>query len=111
MPLKDQDYIPNFLENNTGKNYIEFDPNAEQKHYAEERFQRYHFLENAIGRNSVHLIRWLRGAEKVSLSIQKSLNVNRIAKYPGKIYKGTNWFSITQDMADHVISRKKYIKK
>ena len=111
LPLKGQDYIHTFFEQNAGKNFILFDANAEKNHLVEERFQQYHFLQNSIGRNSGLWIAFLERVERLSISIQKSLKVNRISKYPHKVYKGGNWFSITHEMASYVVSRKNDIKK
>ena len=111
LPLKGQDYIHTFFEQNAGKNFILFDANAKKNHLVEERFQQYHFLQNSIGRNSGLWIAFLERVERLSISIQKSLKVNRISKYPHKVYKGGNWFSITHEMASYVVSRKNDIKK
>lgn len=111
LPIKNQDYIHYFFEQNSGKNYILFDPNAEKNHLVEERLQQYHYLQNAIGRNSGCLIPLLERIEFLSLSVQKKMKVNRITNCPVRIYKGRNWFSITYEMARYAVSRRTDIRK
>ena len=45
------------------------------------------------------------------MDIQRRLKINRVANYPFKVYKGSNWFSINHELARYVLSRKKEIKK
>jgi len=43
--------------------------------------------------------------------MQRKLNIDRTKRISPDIYKGTNWFSITHDLALYVVSRSREIKK
>ena len=112
LPIKSQDYIHDFFDNQGRENsYISFDNPDGVYNIALDRLGQYHFLQDSIGRNSGKKIRIYNKLENKSLSIQRKLKVNRIVNYPFKIYKGANWFSINHELAQYVISRKKDIKK
>ena len=94
LPIKSQDYIHAFFDNQSRENsYIEF---ASKEEYSDEFIMRligqYHFLQDRIGRNSGKWIDVLRRLEKGSLSVQRKLKVDRIANYPFKIYKTSFFF-------------------
>ena len=112
LPIKSQDYIHDFFDNQSGENsYIGFSPKDVYSKMAMDRLGQYHFLQEAIGRNSGIWISFLYRLERISLSIQRKLMVNRVAHYPFQICKGTNWFSINHELAKYVVSRKRDIEK
>ena len=111
LPLKGQDYIHRFFDEHNGNSFIRFDPEAEKNKVYEIRVKQYHFLQDVTGRTPGPWFGMLRKIEKISLKVQKILGVDRLARYPGKMYKGTNWFSITHEMAQYVISQRKHIVK
>lgn len=49
--------------------------------------------------------------ENLILKFQKKLKIDRTKKYEDKIYKGGQWFSITNELAKYVVSCEKKIKK
>lgn len=49
--------------------------------------------------------------EQVLLNIQKKIGINRINKSRLEIYKGGEWFSITDELVVEVLQSKKIIKK
>ena len=111
LPLKSQDFIHSFFDKHVGKNFILFDPNAEKNCLIENRIQQYHFFQDAIGRKTGPWIALLERIESFSLYVQRKLKVDRISHCPAKIFKGRQWFSISREMADYVLSRKKDIHR
>ncbi len=112
LPIKSQDYIHDFFDNQSRENsYIGYNPKEEYSKMAMDRLGQYHFLQDSIGRNTGTWSNILRRFESKSLSIQRKLKVNRVAHYPFQICYGTNWFSINHELAKYVVSRKKDIEK
>ena len=53
----------------------------------------------------------LETMESISLSIQDIFHVKRKAYENTEIFKGTNWFSITHELAVYTLSKEKEIRK
>lgn len=111
LPIKSQNEIHTFFEKNKGKNYIKIDPAAMKSGYGTERIKYYYFLQNLLGRKKGHIAGLLWRVNKIFLKLQKIFKINRLKKCSKKIYKGTNWFSITGEMAKLVITERDFIKK
>lgn len=108
LPLKTQDEIHAFFENND-RNYMGFDKKANEDKSFMSRILYYHFLQNIVGRNRGAGYRILGKIEKISLALQKKLKIKRKQYIPA--YKGTQWFSIRHELAEHVLSQEKLIRK
>lgn len=103
FPLKSQEYIHNFFDNNKGKEFIEYCFNNN----IEKRIQYYYFFNKFIGKPNTIPKKIVNIIEKISIKIQEVLNLKR---YPNKIfYKGANWFSITDKCARYIINKKEEI--
>lgn len=100
LPIKNQNYIHNFFDKNMGKEFVRF--NSEKFNF-QSRVRYYYLFGSKIGRSRSIKAQPLRIAEKISLSVQKLLGVNRIKNSPLQYQKGTNWFSITDDLAKYVV--------
>lgn len=111
LPLKSQTDIHEFFKQNSGKNYIKIDSRAMTSGYALERIREYHLFQNFIGRKEGHFIGLLRRVDNMFLTFQKAFKINRLKNCPKKIYKGTNWFSITDAMAHIILSEEHFIRK
>ena len=97
MPIKSQDYIHTFFENN---NY-EFITFGDGEMYWE-RIGRYHFDTTIPVFNKI--------CPYLDI-IQSKLNINRLKKMNLKIYKGSNWVSLSNKCVELLIqSRNKIIK-
>lgn len=104
LPIKTQDYIHLFFDKAEGKEFIRFEkPEFDYK----DRVRFNYFFQEKIGRgfNS----KFWKIINKCSIALQKILNIER----SGDIYfqKGTNWFSITDDLARYVCKQKEWVKK
>ncbi len=109
LPLKTQDEIHDFFREHDGKEYMYFDEEACRTGSFHDRVQRYYFFGN-LGFNTRKKIgHGLRLLDKISVKIQKTLHICRKTIFP--LYKGGQWFSITDDMVQYVLSRKADIRK
>lgn len=108
LPIKSNDYIYNFFAENKGKEFINFtEKNVNRKTL--ERVNKYHFFQKQIAKHKGILKYIFKILELVSIKIQYIFRINRTKKMT--IQKGANWFSITDDLARFVISKKEWIHK
>ena len=111
MPLKSQNEIYSFFEDHQGVEYISIDEKSENGELFAGRIKYYRFLQDYIGRNCGIHIAIAQKMEHLSLNIQRRIKSNRLRAFPGGIYKGGNWFSITHQMAEYILKNKHEIKK
>lgn len=111
LPLKTQDYIHNYFQEHSGSEFIRYDPNISREIEFQDRIRYYYFLQEFIGRNKGKLAALCYIMQTSMLSFQKKLNIDRLKRCPIKIYKGTNWFSITHNMATFLLKKQKMIKR
>lgn len=111
LPLKSQDEIHQFFEEHSGMEFLAFDkPNVEKE--IEDRVKYYYFFQDVYGRNRKNIICILLYCfDKILLAVQKKLKVNRLTKNNIFLQKGPEWFSITQGLAEFVVSKEAWIKK
>jgi len=93
LPIKSNDYIHSFFEENNGKEFIHF--TSKDTKVAESRIRYYHFFRKK--RNNINKI-----IAQVLLRVQMILKINRLKPLGIKAQKGCNWFSITGDFAHYV---------
>lgn len=114
LPIKPRGYIEKFFEDNPRKEFIHFDTDERLKHDKEigRRTSLYHWLQNYRRRYKVN---WLNEIftfiEHCSLGIQLILRVDRLKGKNLRIYYGSQWFSITHEFAEYILSQKKMIAK
>lgn len=106
LPIKNQDYIHAFLKNNCGE-YIRFDPKSISLY--EDRVRYFYPFQDIIGRNHGKYVAFLELLQNRLLIIQHFLKVNRCKKI--HLFKGVNWFSITDNLARYILSQENFIKK
>ena len=105
--IKSQEYIHSFFEINKGNEYIQFD--SEDRNYYD-RVRYYYLFQNIIGRNKGKIPALAFILQKNVLKIQQFFHMDRIKKLPYEVYKGTNWFSISHNLAVFLIQNQKKIK-
>ena len=109
LPLKSQDEIHEFFEAHYPENFINFHaPSNESKSFLY-RIEQYHIFQDLMGRNKGLLPGLLRRANNGFIALQKLVGFRRKQYIPP--YKGTNWFSITDELAQYVLSQEALIKK
>ncbi len=106
MPIKSRDEIFNFFELNAGKEFVHFSKKEDFHSGVYERFNKYHFLQEHCKSN--YLISQI---EKALLKAQEFLGINRNKNRDIEFGFGSNWFSITNELASYVVSNEKLICK
>lgn len=105
MPLKNQRYIHEFLDNNPGKNFIGFWMLKDENENECSKF--FHFRVYRPGGNL-----WRRTCnfiDLLSVKIQRRLGIR--VHYPFSLYKGSQWVSLSQGFLSWLIAREKTILK
>jgi len=109
LPIKSQDVIHSFFEENRGWEFLDFHKGAMDKKSYRDRIQLFHFLQEFIGKKENNPS--LFYIEQGLLKLQEIFHINRIEKSGFEYKKGTNWFSITHDLALFVLSQSPQIQK
>lgn len=110
IPLHSQDYIHAFFERNDGKEFVNFGT-EEYIGKVVDRCRYYYFFQKEIGNSEKLrslLLRKIRGGVII---LQKIFKVNRLRKIDEKVViaAGSNWFSITNDLANYVVRCESWI--
>lgn len=103
LPIKTQTKIHNFFNQNYGKEFIKFQSPIFQY---QNRIRYYYPFQEKTGKAHNIFIKLLN---KSTLEIQKTLHINRNQNQ--KFQKGTNWFSITDNLARYIIDHEAWIQK
>lgn len=111
FPLKSQDYIHYYFGEHNGSEFIRYDPDIGRDIEFQDRIRYYYFFQDFIGRKRGKVAALCYIVQERMLSFQRKLNIDRLKWFPIKIYKGTNWFSITHNMAIFLLKNKKMIKR
>lgn len=104
LPIKSQDQIHGFFKEHEGREFLHFENGIFS---CQSRVKYYYFFQEKLGRTNCFSI--YRLLNKTSMVLQKMLRLERSKNI--KFQKGTNWFSITDNLARYVVDRKKWIKK
>lgn len=113
LPLKTNEEMQAFFEQNQGKEFIDFD--EEKLKYDPEisrRTRLYHLLQNyrrafkSKGLNALATF-----CERVLLALQIVLRVNRVRKLDWTVKYGSNWVSITDRLVETLLDNKEKIRK
>lgn len=106
LPLVSQPEMHRYFDLNSRYEYVHYDYCYPAKLFRN-RMGLYHFLQDSMGRGNIAQ----RTAESILLAFQKAMQVNRIRNVAFELGKGANWFSITEDLARHVLDREHWIKQ
>lgn len=108
LPIKTQDEIHSFFEDNNGSEFIHFCTEEEFNnikdrvlHYNFMRYHRSNKIMSIIGEKFNNLIK----------RFQYKINYERKWDKNIKIYFGSNWFSITNELANYILENEKWINK
>lgn len=106
FPLKSQDYIHKFFEDNNGKEFIGFDTTSDYSARL-----RYIYLFNEIGKANTSFKKKLYNIRSYFVSLQKMVGFQRKCTKNLIIKKGLVYWSITNNAANYILCNKKYIEK
>lgn len=108
LPLRSSEYIHAFFEKHAGKEFIHFcTPEFCVSDNVKDRIQYYYFLQDMVGRAPG----WLNVVSKCLRKMQRILGVNRLHRNEFEVKCGSQWFSITHELAEYVLSQNAWIKK
>lgn len=102
LPLKKPEYIHSFFSSKSGMEFIHFDSSEIDK-TVYDRVAKFHFFVNRTNGKAMKRI------NRLIMMPQKL--IDRGKKYHVKFQKGSNWFSITDELAQYVIKKEKTVKK
>ncbi len=116
FPLKDQNTIHRFFEDKNGE-YIRAFKNGYKDEFFLHKVKLYFPFLKYVGKGEfeghskkTELLRWLHTRQWMLEDYQEKHGVDRTRKYKDiTFYKGDQWFSITHDLAQFIISQKKKI--
>ncbi len=100
LPIKSNETIQQFFEENNGKEFIHFGTLQYQQDI-QQRFNVYHFFTRQLGRKRDKQF-WVN-IETYSLAVQRRLRIDRTKKLDYSFYGGSNWCSITKAFACYVV--------
>ena len=107
LPIKSQDEIHCFFEKNDGKNFLNFRKIIPREDSIE-RVKYFHLFQNRIGRSIDFSAQKLRILTRFFLKMQRLFHINRSRKLV--YYKGSNWFSITNELVNSMRENVNFIK-
>lgn len=105
LPLKTQKEIHNFFQKHKKQEFINFakeDKNPEQLNSRLKYYRLSSYFNVLPFNNSLKIMRKI---DKLQIHIQKLFKVNRL-KNGMHLYKGANWFSITEDLVESILKEK-----
>ncbi|MGQ7366503.1 beta-1,6-N-acetylglucosaminyltransferase [Streptococcus suis] len=104
--LKSISEVNNFFQENRGKEFVDF---FNPEFIDGKRVYYRHFFRNRYARSSTISQKLIKVVSKLLLYIQIFCGITRNTEV--KFQKGANWFSITDGLARHVLSKENWIKK
>lgn len=109
LPLVTAQQFKDFFRRNPNVEWVGADA-VEQKRYAW-RVRYYFPMQTLIGRGERLHLRVLRRSQMLSGVLQRHLRVDRTAHLPDGARYGTQWFSITDGLATHIVENANYIMR
>lgn len=106
FPIKSQDYIHDFFNENQGKEFVHFEV-ANIEGVEREKISLYHLLQHRVGSTR----RFLYRVQRILVRVQRTLRIDRTKNDQKLFAKGANWFSITSEFAQYVVSQEKWLIK
>lgn len=108
LPLKTQEEIHRFFDENQGKEFIRFSENQSNLI----RIRYYYPCMRLYGRNALRPMGFpLRAAHWALRSIQRGLGIDRLAGLSETFCYGHTWFSVTSAFAREILSRRDFIRE
>ena len=107
LPIQTQNYIHSFFQANTGKEFVGYWSGDKHQKDLERKVSRYYFFTKHLKRNHSkwHIITAL--CHNFALIIQKIVRFRR--KQEIEFRKGSQWFSITHNLCQHLIEKKTFV--
>jgi len=104
LPIKSNDYIHNFFNENSGKEFIGY-----VNDFGDFSRIKYFHLFNEIGRKVDPISKIKRYINKLLLLLQKLSKIDRISNK--KFLRGANWFSISNNLVSFILESEPALKR
>lgn len=115
LPIKNQDYIHDFFKKNEKKEFIGFNNFDKER----KKIKYFYFFQELAPRkvkgigfgvkfnNFLHIL--LRVLDRAIILIQKLIGIDRLKNFKGIVCRGSNWVSITNNLANDIVKNKEEI--
>lgn len=112
LPLKTQDEIHDFFNKHAGREFVHFVSRPPVEEYIYKRYSLYHFFLRYV-RGNGFIRKALLGVigEKISVTIQNLLRIDRQTDIKAVLSYGSNWSSVTHELALYALAHYEEIKK
>lgn len=107
LPIKSQDYIHDFMSKYEGKEFVGFDKGENVKEQVAQKTDYYYILSKYYRTRNNIFNKCLWRVRNLFITIQKLLGKKR--KYDFVLKKGANWFSITNDFVEYLLSKESWV--
>lgn len=111
LPLKDQYEIHQFFERNNGKQFVHFSGKSSENDYQIKRRVKYYWATSYYNSLSFIDFRLVRRIDYIQIRLQELFHINRLKDNDLVFYHGSQWFSITDELAQDLLKEKERIKK
>lgn len=112
LPLKTQDEIHDFFTRNVGKEFVHFVSKPPVADYIYKRYSLYHYFLKYVRGDGFFRKAFLGViGERISVTIQELLKVDRQADIRNTLCYGSNWSSITHELACYTVNHMDEITK
>ena len=106
FPIKSNQFIFHFFNENYGKQFIGFDNNSDYTSRA-----KYRFLFNELGKPKSQFDHLLLLIRNLYIQLQKKLGINRFTKFNMQFKKGLAYWSITESCAKYILEKEEIVKR
>lgn len=111
LPLHNQNYIHDFFQQHDGYEFLAFVGKEISEKVKPEERMKYYYLFSDINITNKLLKKAFHFLNRILLFVQRKVGINRIKKERLIIGYGTNWFSITCELVDYILSKKVDIER
>lgn len=111
LPIKSMNYIKEFFEKNSGKEFVLCDESFSKQTQVKRRAKYYYHLQK-YRKNRNSIIAFMANLfNKIDIFIQMILRINRLKSENIQLMAGSQWVSITNDFVIYLLEKKSLIKK
>jgi len=103
IPLRPLDEIHKYFEMNCGEEFIGVNWKATKAPGIYGRISQYYLFQNFVGRGRADNRALLWELQLILINIQKKLGIDRCRDFSLRLGKGSQWFSVTHQFAEHVV--------
>lgn len=108
LPLQSNDHFHAFFRDNAGKEFVAFNDFPPYTH----EWLAYYYPLNQYLRSSSKAVRRLYSRfRKLSIQLQKRVGIDRTRGFDVEIRYGSDWFSVTHDLARYLLDRRPEIER